>query len=564
MKKNYRWIIISVIVLLSLFIGTMAWRWKSLPWSPGYITSTPFIPPVEEIPPTATIIIPSASTPTFFIPSTSTPTVEPDRVWLDPALPLDLQEELRGRGDLLITDDLENTGTSLTYSEENPLAYWVLVAAVPFPTVQDGLTLVCLQCAWQGCSNPLASTQPLLMSGETRDILAAIWGEPAPGAVEIIDKEELSSQAWSRRPSLAILPFEDLEPSWKVLRVDGISPLQGDFNPMEYGLALPISALGTTPELLQGVEGNWDREKMTTVVLTGVTALVRATAWTMEIKGINYPAVDILDYLVEADILHISNEVPFAQDCPYPDPDQKDLRFCSDSRYIELMETIGTDVVELTGDHFSDYGTDALFYTLELYNERGWPYYGGGSSRQDAQEPVLLEHNGNKIAFLGCNAKGGGYARASDGYPGAVACDFPKMVSQIQELVEEGYNPIATFQHYEYYAYEAQYDQIRDARILSNAGAVIVSGSQAHQPQGLEIRDGSFIHHGLGNLFFDQNTWFPPNTASAFIDRHIFYNGKHISTELLTIWFIDSARARPMTQIEREELLQIVFDASGW
>jgi poly-gamma-glutamate synthesis protein (capsule biosynthesis protein) len=284
----------------------------------------------------------------------------------------------------------------------------------------------------------------------------------------------------------------------------------------------------------------------------------------MENKGINYPAVDILDYLLEADILHISNEVPFSRGCPYPDPGQKGLRFCSDSRYLELMDTIGTDVVELTGDHFGDQGPEAMLYTLALYDQRGWPYYGGGADREDAQEPVLFEHNGNKIAFLGCNAKGGGYATAAPGYPGAVSCDFSKMTSQIKGLIEEGYQPIATFQHFEYYTYLAQPDQIRDARTLADAGAVIVSGSQAHQPQAFEIRPGSFIHHGLGNLFFDQIYEIPPHTASAYIDRHIFYNGKHISTELLTIKFEDYARARPMTRSERDTLLRTTFSASNW
>jgi poly-gamma-glutamate synthesis protein (capsule biosynthesis protein) len=554
MKNIYRWIIISVAVILFLFVGTIAWRWKSLPWSPGYQTSTPYVPPASEILPSAT----------FFIPSTVTPTVEPDRVWLDPILPKNLRDQLRDQENLLIAETLENAGTVLTLSGEDPLAYWVLVAAVPFPTVQDGLLMDSLLSAWQGGITSFTSAQPILMSEEVRDMLVHFWGVPGPGAIEIVDPENLSGQAWSRRPSLAILPFEDLTPEWKVLRINGVSPLSKEFNPVEYGLALPISAEGTKPELFQGVEGNRDPEKMTSVVLTGVTALVRATAWTMEMKGINYPARDILNYLLEADILHISNEVPFARGCPYPDPGQVSLRFCSDSRYIELMETIGTDVVELTGDHFGDQGPQAMLYTLELYQERGWPYYGGGSTRQEAQKPVLLEHNGNKIAFLGCNAKGGGYAPAKDDYPGAVACDFSKMVNQIQTLVEEGYNPIATFQHFEYYTYQAQPNQIRDAHILRDAGAVIVSGSQAHQPQGFEIDDSGFIHHGLGNLFFDQIYEIPPNTATAFIDRHIFYDGQHISTELLTIKFLDFARARPMTLREREELLEIVFAASGW
>nr|HMN61973.1 hypothetical protein [Anaerolinea sp.] len=53
-------------------------------------------------------------------------------------------------------------------------------------------------------------------------------------------------------------------------------------------------------------------------------------------------------------------------------------------------------------------------------------------------------------------------------------------------------------------------------------------------------------------------------TRDAFIDRHVFYDGRYIGTELLTIRFVDYARSRPMTPAERQALLQIVFDASRW
>ena len=53
-------------------------------------------------------------------------------------------------------------------------------------------------------------------------------------------------------------------------------------------------------------------------MLTGVTALVRGTASLMEGQGMTYPAQEIGDWLREADILHISNEVPFAENCPQP------------------------------------------------------------------------------------------------------------------------------------------------------------------------------------------------------------------------------------------------------
>jgi poly-gamma-glutamate synthesis protein (capsule biosynthesis protein) len=230
---------------------------------------------------------------------------------------------------------------------------------------------------------------------------------------------------------------------------------------------------------------------------------------------------------------------------------------------MALLEDVGTDIVELTGDHFQDWGEEAMFFTLELYRERGWPYYGGGADLEEGRRAVTLEHNGNRLAFIGCNGKGGGFAQAGPGRPGAVKCDVDWMHAEIARLRQEGYLPIVTFQHFEYYTYKAQPDQVRDFRGMAEAGAVIVSGSQAHQPQGMEFENGALIHYGLGNLFFDQYD-VSPATRQAFIDRHIFYDGRYIGTELLTIMFVDYARPRPMTEDERDELLKATFNASGW
>jgi poly-gamma-glutamate synthesis protein (capsule biosynthesis protein) len=224
---------------------------------------------------------------------------------------------------------------------------------------------------------------------------------------------------------------------------------------------------------------------------------------------------------------------------------------------------VGTDVVELTGDHFQDWGQEAMYHTLEMYRQRNWGYYGGGENLQDGRKALIMEHNGNRLAFIGCNGKGGSFAQAGANRPGAVICDFPWMEAEISRLRSEGYLPVATFQHFEYYTYAAQPNQKRDFRALAQAGAVVVSGSQAHQPQAMEFLDQALIHYGLGNLFFDQYD-VSAATRQGFIDRHVFYNGRYIGTELLTIQFVDYARPRPMTPAEREDVLNKVFRASGW
>jgi poly-gamma-glutamate synthesis protein (capsule biosynthesis protein) len=485
-------------------------------------------------------------------------------VWVPPYLAETmggaLEDPLRG----LFVSDATIANIRLEVGEGNMVSQWVYALVTPFSSTLQGVSGDELLLHWQG----EAAGMPLLMDQNTYDMFTALWG-PAGINVQVIAKNDLIDYAWTHQPTLAIVPFQELNPRWKVLPVDGLSPIHKDFDLEKYRLKIPIS-LNSDPERVTLIQNtfvippsNLDPQKMTIVAMTGVTALVRATAAAMERRGILYPAQDIRNRLINADVTHISNEVPFAVDCPYPNPVQEEIRFCSRDNYIQLLEDIGTDVVELTGDHFSDWGTDAMFHTLDMYKERNWPYYGGGANLSDGRKALLIENHGNHIAFIGCNAKGGSFAQASDTQPGAAVCDMDWMAGEISRLKAEGYLVITTFQHLEYYMYAAQPDQQQDFRQMAQAGADIVSGSQAHQPQGMEFLNGSFIHYGLGNLFFDQYGLCEA-CRQGLIDQHIFYDGRYISMELLPIQFVDYARSRPMTFEEANDFFQILFSASGW
>ena len=96
---------------------------------------------------------------------------------------------------------------------------------------------------------------------------------------------------------------------------------------------------------------------------------------------------------------------------------------------------------------------------------------------------------------------------------------------------------------------------------IAEAGAIIVSGSQAHCPQGMRFINDSFVHYGLGNLFFDQMF---PYYRSEFLDEHVFYQGKYIGVVLHTAILEDYAKPRLMTKEERQLFLEEVFGASSW
>jgi len=285
----------------------------------------------------------------------------------------------------------------------------------------------------------------------------------------------------------------------------------------------------------------------------------------MDTLGTTYPGQDIRSWLLEADIAHISNEVSFNEDCPLANFYSTSTMFCSRPEYIELLDYLGTDIVELSGNHNNDWGRKAFTYSLDLYKERGWAYFAGGANLAEARQPALIEHNGNRLAFIGCNPVGPPNAWAAEDQPGAAPCeDYAWMLEEISRLRSEGYLPIVTYQYFELYIYPPSDHQQRNFRAAIDAGAVIVSGSQAHFPQTMEFYNGGFIHYGLGNLFFDQMDIPVPGTRREFVDRHYFYDGRHIQTELLTALLEDYARPRPMDSSEREAFLSDIFTAAGW
>lgn len=544
-----------------------------MPTSSSTQTDTPTVPLVLA---TATLPPSPSATPTVTSDPTATPTATLQPVlWLSPYLPDRLRQAISVPAGVTLAQQAETANLRLEIGNQDPVIQWIYALVAPFPTLTDGITSAELISTWKGQSSGPFAGQPLLMDKNTLNVLTVWWGAPNEQSVKVLPASQLLDTAWASRPSWAIVPFEAIEPRWKVLTLDGQSPLHKDFDPRAYILTIPFTLTGDATQV-DTLRSDWaslpasnrDPAKLTVVMLTGVTALVRGTAWTMDKKGILYPDQDIRDLLRGADILHISNEVPFDPDCPPPDPGYAGLIFCSNPSYIGLMEDIGTDVVELTGDHFADYGAQATLFTLDLYHKEGWPYYGGGANIEEARKPALFENNGNKIAFLGCNAKGGGYATASETVPGAGKCDFNYMRQEVQTLRAKGYLPIVTFQHQEnenLEIYRVRPEYRPDFESMAEAGAVIVSGSQAHQPLNFEFDAGGLIHYGLGNLFFDQFHYYStPITDRAFLDRHVFYDGRYLGVELLTIQFVDLARSRPATSAERLDLLQAVFHGSGW
>lgn len=332
----------------------------------------------------------------------------------------------------------------------------------------------------------------------------------------------------------AIVAAHELAPAQSVITVDGNHPLTSLDGP------LVVAMCGDRPV------HNIDPARLTTLVMSGTTALTGRTAERIDDNGIADTIKHIKPFFTSADLVHVSNEVSFVKGCkPLTGQDRSELKFCSRDSYIDLLAELNTRLVELTGSHLTDYGERSLARTIAMYEQRGWVWFGGGRTQIEATAPRIVEHHGNKLAFVGCNAVNSWVRRLSTGL-GTASCDWPRMRWQIQDLRRRGYLPIASVQHRELRTHAPPPDLVGDLRGLAEAGAVFVMGSQAHVAHPWDVHYGAYVHYGPGNILFAQ---YRVMQKDATVDKLYIYDGKLLTVGHL---FVHTEHGQPRLQRDDE------------
>ncbi len=459
----------------------------------------------------------------------------------------------------------------------------VFTPADRMSSVLQSITLDELEAVWTG-AGATPNFGNLYVGEEDVPLLAMLLGKPGENVIPM-PAEEVEAALWGDRMGLAIVPFERLSITLRAIPLEGQTPVDNRFDAAEWPLTVRASLAGLTERgrdaLARVAERppvtNRDAAKLTVLVMTGVTAMARNSAVAIDRSGDpGFLARVVGPELAAADLTIISNEIPFLPDC-VADNTLNNLILCSHDDYWENLALSGVDAIGLSGNHQNDFGYDAMRQSLAFYEKKGIPIYGGGANDQAARAALELEHNGNRLGFLGANqwgpetyynGKGEAVsAWAGEDHPGSARFDLETMQADIRTLKPEVDLVFAEVQHTEFnnagdYQTEPIPLQEKDFRGMIDAGADVVTGVMAHAPQAVEIRDGKLILYGLGNLYFDQ-TWSWP-TRTGLVARHTIYDGELINTELLVTVIERNFQLRWATPEERVQVLRSVFDVSRW
>ena len=248
----------------------------------------------------------------------------------------------------------------------------------------------------------------------------------------------------------------------------------------------------------------------------GDIMLGRTIGELIETESIEAPFVDTAETLRLADITLGNLE------CPVSDrgtPEEKKYTFLAPLEAGESLAYAGFDVVSLANNHILDFGLLALEDTLNTLTENDILGVGAGMDENAAYQPVFIEKNGLRLAFLAFMdiplTEDFDYLNweAESDQPGVAWAHAEKIETCVQQAKQQA-DLVIVLVHNGYEIMQKVSAEQQDvAHLAIDSGASLVIGSHPHVLQRIEEYHDGLIVYSMGNFVFD-NFLFPPNYSA--------------------------------------------------
>jgi poly-gamma-glutamate synthesis protein (capsule biosynthesis protein) len=203
----------------------------------------------------------------------------------------------------------------------------------------------------------------------------------------------------------------------------------------------------------------------------------------------------------------------------------------------DALARAGIQVVSTANNHMWDYGRDAFFETLANLERAGVAYAGAGRTQRQTYTPVILEHEGFRIAVLAVTDiwNQGSLAR-HPARPHIATADHDGLAATVRKVrVEKRADAIIVSYHGGVEYSERPLPEARAfAHRVIDSGADAFIGHHPHVIQGIELRKGKPIFYSLGNFVMNVNPD-EPDTQVGMLTRLKFRRDGTASYEVCPV-----------------------------
>ena len=255
--------------------------------------------------------------------------------------------------------------------------------------------------------------------------------------------------------------------------------------------------------------------------------------------GIEHPFIKVKEHIEKADIAFANLE------CVISDKGEKRKKQTSYGASLISLKSVlysGIDVFSIANNHVYDMDKTGLLRMRELLDRSPVLYGGSGKDLNEASEPVQVQVNGLRVAFLFYNSTGFNFC-AGKKKAGINCLPFEEKEKALEILksdIKKTGNADITILSIHWgpnYSADTSQSQIDFAHAAVDMGIDIVLGHSAHVFHGIEIYKGKPILYDMGDLLInDDDDW----DTRSFLYNILISNGKISQLQLVPVYMPNS------------------------
>ena len=197
--------------------------------------------------------------------------------------------------------------------------------------------------------------------------------------------------------------------------------------------------------------------------------------------------------------------------------------FVSNSTFVDYLKLAPITIANLANNHIFDCGAEGVNETKKVLEEKNILSVGAGQDLQEACEPLLVQHEGFRIAFVAYNFMIDDLVSAQANRAGGAsmdACnhDYNSIRSQ------KGADLIIASIHLGYWSPDVNEEQVKVVQYLLDSGVDIVIGHSPHMPQAIAAtKGGNLAFFSLGNFILRPDYIMPELAHTTIVPQIDIY-----------------------------------------
>lgn len=209
-----------------------------------------------------------------------------------------------------------------------------------------------------------------------------------------------------------------------------------------------------------------------------------------------YPLLKLAPLFRSSNIVFVNLETPLS------DTARQIGDYRTPAAFAKALSWAGVTAVSVANNHTFDAEERGFLDTLNNLSAAGVKYVGGGRSLAEARQPIIIEHDGIRIGFLGYSqfSNMGDAAFAAEKLPGEAPMD-PVLIKEDIQKLRGRVDYIAVSVHWGTDKSSRVSPKNREfAHQIIDDGADLVLGGHTPHPKGIEVYHGRVIIYSPAHI----------------------------------------------------------------